>query len=78
MDLMRMIVIFLSTLQRVIWWSKDVLTRIHCRGGCSWRRRRAQGAGDHEIRGNLNRDYDFFSILLSLEVIFIVEITITL
>ncbi|GMN45884.1 hypothetical protein TIFTF001_015069 [Ficus carica] len=36
------------------------------------------GADDHEIRGDLNRDCDFLSILLSREVIFIVEIVIAL
>ncbi|GMN49987.1 hypothetical protein TIFTF001_019145 [Ficus carica] len=45
----------------------------HCR-----RRRRAWGANNHEIRGDLNCDCDFISILPSGEVIFVVETVIAL
>ncbi|GMN48382.1 hypothetical protein TIFTF001_017551 [Ficus carica] len=73
-----MITISSGTLQQAIWWPKDVLTQTCHRGGCRRRRQRARGAQDHEIKGNLNRDFDFLSILLSREVIFILEITIVL
>lgn len=73
-----MIAISSSTLQQAIRWPKDVLTQTRCRRGCRRRRRRAQGVEDHEIRGDLNRDCDFLSILSSHEVIFVVEIAIVL
>ncbi|GMN20218.1 hypothetical protein TIFTF001_047060 [Ficus carica] len=73
-----MIAISSGTLQRAIWLPKYVLIQTRCRGGRQRRRRQARGANEREIRGDLNRDCDFLSILPSREVILVMEIAIAL